>query len=57
VKDEIDIKIKNVMYIYKLDIDNSVIDVSSNRYFIFIDNPLAIFVSCEYNIEIFLDVV
>ncbi len=57
MRDEINIKIKNVIYVCKLDIDNSAIDVSFNRYLILTDSPLATSVSCEYNIEAFLDVV
>ncbi len=57
MRDEIDIKIRDVIYVYKLDIDNSIIDVSSNHYFIFIDNPLATSISYKHNIEAFPDVV
>ena len=57
VRDEIDIKARNVIYVYKLDIDNSVIDVSFNRYLTFINSPLATSVNYEYDIEAFLDVI
>jgi len=57
MRDEIDIKAKDVMYVCKLDIDNFIIDVSSNHCLALIDSPLAISVSYEYDIEAFLDVV
>ncbi len=57
MRDEINIKAKNIIYVYKLDIDNSAIDVNSNRYFIFADSPLTISVNYKYNIEVFLDIV
>ncbi len=56
MRDEINIKIKDVIYVCKLDIDNSTIDVSSNRGFALIDSPLATSVNYEYDIEAFFDV-
>ncbi len=57
MRDEINVKTKNIIYVYKFDLDNSVIDVSFNRYLALIGSPLAISVSYKHDIEVFLDVV
>ncbi len=57
MRDEIDVKARDIIHVYKLDLDNSIIDVNFNRYFIFPDSPLAIFVNYKYNIKTLLDFV